>query len=236
MRPKIVFSSCLTGEAVRYDGGSAETPFTLKLLNFSEPVKVCPEVGIGLGVPREKVIVWEGGLHQPSTSLDLTQKMEEFSRSFLGSLKEVDGFLLKSKSPSCGVSRTKTYKDKEGKVFKGFGRGMFARAVLEAFPYLPVEDELRLFRYHLRLHFLIRVFGSALIREEGPEVAHDIFSDALRVLSPGLEKRMRREKSGKTYRELFLRAFSRRPPLSLLLELAGKVVPQELLYPPDRLP
>ena len=239
-RPRIVFSSCLTGDKVRYDGGSAENEFTLKLLEFSEPVKVCPEVSIGLGVPREKIVVYfdgkRPGVFQPSTGLDLTSRLSEFSEGFLMSLSEVDGFLLKAKSPSCGLSRTRTYRDREGRVFRGLGKGLFALKVLEAFPHLPAGDELMLADRRRRLHFLFRVFGLARIREGDIDDFHSLISQTAKVLSPRLERRMREERDRRVYRDLFLRVFSKPPTLRVLEELCSLLVPEELLYSPYRLP
>ncbi|MDQ7037904.1 MAG: DUF523 domain-containing protein [Aquificota bacterium] len=239
-RPRVVFSSCLTGERVRYDGGSAENEFTLKLLKFSEPVRVCPEVSIGLTVPRDRIIVYSDGesyrVFQPSTGLDLTSRLVGFSEEFLSSLPQIDGFLLKAKSPSCGLSRTRTYRDREGRVFKGLGKGLFALKVLESFPDLPAEDEIRLRERRRRLHFLFRVFGLARIREGDLDEFHELISMTARVLSPRLESRMRRERDRRTYRELFLKVFADPPPEGVLEDLCGLLVPEELLYSPYRLP
>ncbi len=239
-RPRILFSSCLTGDRVRYDGRSAETEFTVKLLRFSEPLKVCPEVSLGLGVPRGRIVVHiedgSPGLFQPSTGRDLTGEILNFSRSFLDGLPEVDGFLLKSKSPSCGVSRTKTFCDREGKRFRSLGRGLFASEVLKRFPLHPVADEVQLSDFRRRLHFLFRVFGLARIREEDIENLHEVISPAVYMVSQRMERLMRKERRREIYRNLFLKVFSKPPPLSLLEELCSLLVPKELLDPPDRLP
>jgi uncharacterized protein YbbK (DUF523 family) len=239
-KPKVLFSACLTGDKVRYDGGSAETPFTLKLAEFCEVLKVCPEVGVGLGVPRDRIIVhFEEGpprVFCPSTGEDLTARILSFAEEFAGNLTEVDGVLLKSKSPSCGLSRTKTYRDREGRRFRGLGKGLFAVRLLELLPNLPAADELMLRDYRTRLHFLLRTFGSAHIREGDLERFHRIVSTSAYVISPRLEKAMRRERDRSRYRELFLRVFSRAPSLRALREMCGLLVPQELLDPPHRLP
>ncbi len=169
-KPKLVISACLKGEFVRYDGGTVKDPFVEKFLKYCEPIGVCPELAIGLGVPRPKVLIyWKDGsprLFQPSTQKDLTQEMLRFSNEFLSSLPEVDGFLLKGKSPSCGVSNsTLSYKDPEGKIFSHRTKGLFAREVLEKFQDLPVEDEKRLKDEHIRKHFLTRLFSLARLRE-----------------------------------------------------------------------
>lgn len=168
-RPRIVVSACLNLKPVRYNGQEVRDEFVLKLLPYCEVIEVCPEVAIGLGVPRDKIIVYKRnnsfGLSQPSTGLELTNRMESFSKEFLSSLKEVDGFLLKSKSPSCGVSNTKVYKDSQGKEFYSKGKGLFAIRALESFESLPIEDEGRLKNKDLREHFLTRLFSLADMRE-----------------------------------------------------------------------
>ncbi|MDW8294911.1 MAG: DUF523 and DUF1722 domain-containing protein [Aquificaceae bacterium] len=168
-KPRIVVSACLNLKPVRYNGQEVRDEFVLKLLPYCEVLEVCPEVAIGLGVPRERVIVYRRensfGLSQPSTGLELTEKMESFAETFLKTLQGVDAFLLKSKSPSCGVSNTKVYRDPEGREFHSKGRGLFALKVLDRFEYLPVEDEGRLKDKEIREHFLTRLFSVAELRE-----------------------------------------------------------------------
>lgn len=161
-------SACLDLQPVRYNGEVVKDPFAIKLKEYCKIISVCPEVSIGLGVPRDKVILQKTEslrLIQPTTGRDLTQLMLSFSKEFLNNLDTVDGFLLKSKSPSCGVSNTKIYKDVYGKEFYGRGKGLFATQVLERFELLPVEDEGRLKNRGLREHFLIRLFAIADLRE-----------------------------------------------------------------------
>lgn len=167
-KPRIVYSACLNSEPVRYDGGIIKDTFALKLKEYCEIITVCPEVSIGLGVPREKIIVYieenKLGVYQPKTGINLTAKMLNFSEEFLNTLPEIDGFLLKSKSPSCGLSNTIIYKDKEGKIFHSKGMGIFAQKVLEKFPYIPAEDEGRLRNPEIRERFLTRIFALSDLR------------------------------------------------------------------------
>ena len=162
-KPTIVLSACLDLQPVRYNGEVVRDEFVIRLRNYCNVVPVCPEVSIGLGVPRDKIIVYvkDGQFRvcQPSTGRDLTQDLYNFSKNFLKNLKEVDGFLLKSKSPSCGVSNTTVYKDFEGKEFHGKGKGIFALEVLNAFNDLPVEDEGRLKNPAIRDQFLTHIFA-----------------------------------------------------------------------------
>lgn len=164
IKPKIVLSQCFS-KPVRYNGGRVWDDFIEKLKNYVCVLEVCPEVGMGLGIPRERLIVMQRGeekiLFQPDTGRDFTEAIKRFSQEFVEKLPEVDGFILKAKSPSCGVGSTKLYK--EGVVVKKT-YGFFSAFIKEAFPFLPLEDEGRLRDPELRDHFLTRVFAYAELR------------------------------------------------------------------------
>ena len=164
-KPKILISKCFF-EPVRYDGGTISDPFVDKLKNYIEPITFCPEVVLGLGIPRPRILIVKikatERLIQPETGRDLTEDMIKVCKSALTEFKEVDGFLLKAKSPSCGVKSTKLYQN--DKVI-GKTSGFFARLVEKNFPHLPLEDEGRLKDFKIRDHFLIRIFAFAELRE-----------------------------------------------------------------------
>ncbi len=168
-KPNIVISKCINIEAVRYDGGIVDNEFAKILGSYVNYITVCPEVSIGLSVPRDPIVIIKENnsykLYQPKTNLNLTDKMEEFSNKFLDSLIDIDGFLLKSKSPSCGVSGTKIFDDLYSDKPIEEGRGFFAQKALEKFGYLAIEDELSLKIIEIRHHFLIKVFAFAEFRE-----------------------------------------------------------------------
>ena len=122
--PRVVVSRCLNFEACRYNGEVIPNRFLRALEPHVELLMVCPEVEIGLGTPREPVrlislsgSVGDLQLVQPSTERDLTNKMAGFAARFLSSLKEIDGFVLKSASPSCGIKDTRHYSSSEGGGF-----------------------------------------------------------------------------------------------------------------------
>lgn len=168
-RPKIVISKCINLEAVRYNGGIIKDEFAERLGKFVEFIPVCPEVEIGLGVPREPISLKrdESGtvrVFRPATGEDFTEKMEHFSRNFIENLKDIDGFLLKAKSPSCGVKDTLLY-DSSGKRVISKTSGIFAQIAMNFFPWAPVEDEGRLRDFWIRYHFLSRIFAFADLRE-----------------------------------------------------------------------
>ncbi|WP_447977410.1 YbgA family protein [Candidatus Nitrospira bockiana] len=161
---RIGISRCLLGEPVRYDGGHKRDAFlTGALSRYVEWVPVCPEVEAGLGVPREPMQL-VGRATAPrlitiDTGLDRTRTMERFARRRLSELgaMELSGYVFKKDSPSCGVERVRVY-NAHG-VPSRTGVGVFARAFMERFPLIPVEDEGRLNDPELRENFLERVFA-----------------------------------------------------------------------------
>lgn len=168
-KPRVVLSECLELAAVRYNAQTIRAPIVTQLQGHVELVPVCPEVGMGLGVPRDpiRLVQLEGGvgLYQPAADWDLTAEMARFAGGFLDGLDEVDGFLLKSRSPSCGIKDVKVYGGPGPDASPaGKDSGRFAAAVLERFPELPVEDEGRLTNAAIRQHWLTRVFAQAALR------------------------------------------------------------------------
>jgi|RifOxyA3_1023885.scaffolds.fasta_scaffold01810_7 uncharacterized protein YbgA (DUF1722 family)/uncharacterized protein YbbK (DUF523 family) len=167
-KPIVVVSKCLTFAACRYNGlmvGSETVEALKKHLDF---IPVCPEVEIGLGIPRQPIRVIDGKgetrLVQPSSGLDVTKKMLDFSREYLTNLKEVDGFLLKSRSPSCGIKDVKFYAGPGHPAPLGKAQGFFGKAVLDRFPEAAVEDEARLENFSIREHFFTKLFALADLR------------------------------------------------------------------------
>jgi uncharacterized protein YbgA (DUF1722 family) len=97
-------------------------------------------------------------LVQPATKSDVTDKMYKFCATFLHKIHEIDGFILKSRSPSCGIKEVKIYPRLEKSAALKKGSGFFGSAVLRRFPNLPIEDEGRLRNFIIREHFLKRLF------------------------------------------------------------------------------
>jgi hypothetical protein len=104
-------------------------------------------------------------LYQPSTQRDLTTEMGVFAERFLSGLPPVDGFLLKNRSPSCGISDVKVYATASAPASSGKRAGMFGQSVIERFSDLAVEDEGRLRNVRIREHFLMKLFALAALRE-----------------------------------------------------------------------
>ena len=167
-KPIIVISKCINIASVRYNGGIIKDDFVEKLMQFIEVIPVCPEVEIGMPIPREIVILYKENnqikMVEPKSKTDSTEKMDKFSYNFLKKLTKVDGFILKSKSPSCGLKDTKIYKENLKEVINYRGNGLFASKVMECFSNLPVETENRLKNYWIRRDFLIKVFSLAELR------------------------------------------------------------------------
>jgi uncharacterized protein YbbK (DUF523 family)/uncharacterized protein YbgA (DUF1722 family) len=163
-RIRLGISACLLGDEVRYDGGHKRDPFLTKALGpLVEWVKVCPEVEVGMGTPREPIrLVDEGGvirLRAVKSAVDHTASMTAYAAKKASALAGEDlcGFVLKKDSPSCGMTRVKVYRESGPGERRGVG--LFARALLERFPDLPIEDEGRLHDPALRDNFLERIFA-----------------------------------------------------------------------------
>ena len=137
-RLRIGISRCLVGEQVRHDGGHKRDDVLLDALSrYVEWVPVCPEVEVGLGTPREPMRL-AGDPRAPrlitiNTGVDHTDAMNRFARQRVRELEALDlsGYIFKADSPSCGIKTQE-------------GVGLFARAFMEHFPRIPVEEEGRL--------------------------------------------------------------------------------------------
>jgi uncharacterized protein YbgA (DUF1722 family)/uncharacterized protein YbbK (DUF523 family) len=167
---RIGISTCLLGQNVRYDGGHKRDAFLVETFGrFVEWVPVCPEVEVGLGTPRESMrLVKKDGdvrLLTGKSGVDHTAAMRRFAVRRVAALGRLDlcGYVLKKDSPSCGMERVKVY-DPGGGMPAKTGRGLFAEALLDAYPLLPVEEEGRLNDPALRESFVERVFAYRRLR------------------------------------------------------------------------
>lgn len=143
--------------------------FVDKLKDYVEYKTVCPEVEIGLGIPRDTLrLVLEKDkiiLYQPATGKEYTKQMDEYSIKCLDSLEEVDGFILKGRSPSCGIKDVKVYLGKEKTTGAIKGVGIFASQVMKKYPLLAIEEEGRLTNFRVREHFLTKIYIMFKFRE-----------------------------------------------------------------------
>jgi uncharacterized protein YbbK (DUF523 family) len=159
-------STCLLGERVRYDGAHKRDAIVCDVLGrFVEWVPVCPELESGLGVPRPPLRLVRDGddvrLVEVASGRDRTRVVEHWAAARLRSLRALDlcGYVLKKDSPSCGLARVTVY-DQSGQPARS-GSGLFARALLAAFPDLPLIEEAELHDRALREQFLERAFAYA---------------------------------------------------------------------------
>jgi len=167
-KPRVVFSRCLGFDHCRWNGGTISEPLVEQIKPYVEAITICPEVGVGLGVPREPIRMvgdeTTQRLVQPGTGLDVTEKMRAFSTRFLNGLKQPDGFILKYASPSCGPRDVKLYVNEKRGAASIKTSGMFAAAMTSAHPFAVTEDEGRIKSFDIRHHFLTRLFARARFR------------------------------------------------------------------------
>jgi len=160
---RIGISSCLLGNEVRWNSGHKLDKYLAHTLGqFVEYVPVCPEVEAGFGVPRESFRL-VGVPDSPrlvtfKSKTDHTDRMVTWAKKRVRELEKEDlcGFIFKSDSPSSGMIRVKVYNEK-GMPHK-IGIGIFARAFMEHFPLIPVEDDGRLNNPLIRENFILKIF------------------------------------------------------------------------------
>lgn len=157
-------SSCLIGNNVRYNGGNCHKSYiTGVYANYFDYKVVCPEVAAGLGVPRVTLFLVEDiqknilAVKTNKTHEDVTDKIKQAVERLISNLDTVYGFILKAKSPSCGVQTARVFGEDHG--YTGLkADGLFVRALKEYDPLLPIEDDGKLMDKSLRDHFLRKVF------------------------------------------------------------------------------
>jgi len=158
---RIGISSCLLGETVRFDAGHKRNAFVSGVLaDWFEFVPFCPEIEIGLGVPREaiRLVRLADGIRCVGTkteSLDVTEDLEGIADKQAAWHETLCGYILKKGSPSCGMERVRIY---DGNIPDRTGVGLYARRLMQNFPELPVEEEGRLEDSVLRENFIQRVY------------------------------------------------------------------------------
>ena len=169
-RIRVGVSACLLGQEVRWNGAHKRDWYLVRTLGRCfEWVPVCPEVELGLGIPREPIRL-EGDPAAPrlvarDSRVDLTLRMETFVARRVEALAALDlcGCILKSESPTCGMERVRVHGPAAGRAPRGVG--IFARALMRRLPLLPVEEEGRLHDPALRDSFIERVFALRRLRD-----------------------------------------------------------------------
>lgn len=161
-RIQLGISSCLLGENVRFDGGHKRDEFLQKTLGAHvDWVMVCPELEVGMGVPREPVNLRDavGGplMLGRKSKTDWTAPMNAWTAERVATLPVLHGFVLKKDSPSCGPIGVRVYRETGQPSRKGVG--LWARKLMDSFPLLPVIDEGRLHDPGLRENFVEKIFA-----------------------------------------------------------------------------
>lgn len=246
---RIGISSCILGREVRFDGGHKLDRFIRDTLGaYVEFVPVCPEVEIGLGVPRETLRLVRGTSGQtlliaPKSGTSHTTKMLKYSSKKVSELRNLElcGFIAQRGSPSCGMERVKLYPAKEGGAPNKDGRGLFTQVLMERLPLLPIEEIGRLNDPPLRENFIERVFAYRRLRQlfAGRWALRDLVSfqanEKLLLMAHGdyrtsgrlvaKAKGMPRKELREEYERLFLTVLTRRTTLrkhvNVLQHIAG---------------
>lgn len=163
-KPKIAISACLLGAEVRFNGGHKESRLCSQALSeHFDFVALCPEVAIGLGIPRQPIrLVGDPAMPQAvgsvDSTLDVTHALHDYGASMAATHTDICGYIFMQKSPSCGLERVKVYQD-GGRPAELSGRGIYANAFCAAHPDLPAEEDGRLNDPVLRENFLTRVYA-----------------------------------------------------------------------------
>jgi len=165
MRPLLAVSSCLLGQAVRYDGSDKHQVWlTHELAKQVDFQPLCPEMAIGLGVPRPAIHLCEQdgqirllGVMNPSD--DFTLRMQQHALAMVEQLRDISGYIFKSKSPSCGIDNVKLI-DSQGQLSRK-GVGVYSELIRQHLPDVPIIDEQGLKNKSARTRFLQQVFEHA---------------------------------------------------------------------------
>lgn len=163
-KPKIVVSECLYGTKCRYDGQGYNDKVIQSLKDYVDIQTVCPELAIGLSIPREPIRIEmnkeneEYRLIDYNSKNDYTNQMTEFSEEFINGLDDIDGFILKSRSPTCGLKDAKVYYCGNKCSIRSNENGFFSQKIIDKYDYLPIENEGRLKNYNIRDNFFNRIF------------------------------------------------------------------------------
>lgn len=158
-------SACLLGEQVRFDGGHKRLAFAVEELSpWVRFEHVCPEMAIGLPVPRPALRLVQ--TQEGDTALrfsnqsegDLTQDMTQFAHKRIRAFEHLCGYIVCAKSPSCGMERVRVYDEGSNNNRKA-GRGIYTDILMQTYPWLPVEEDGRLNDPMIRENFVERIYA-----------------------------------------------------------------------------
>ncbi|MBO9491174.1 DUF1722 domain-containing protein [Endozoicomonas sp. G2_1] len=160
-------SACLMGQEVRFDRSHKKSNFCVNELGKHVQYKsYCPEVAIGLPVPRATIRQTRIGdndsniikVSRPDGSGDVTDALTEYGQNVATKIDDLSGFIFTAKSPSCGMERVKVYYQ-HGKGASSDGVGLFAKEIMAANPLLPCEESGRLNDPLIKENFVLRVYA-----------------------------------------------------------------------------
>lgn len=167
--PTLIVSKCINNNPCRYDGSSSPCEYLNTLSQYINIIEICPEQAIGLNTPRNPIrLVGSKENHDlimPGTNEILTNKMKSFCNIFKEEYSSLDGFLLKSRSPSCGINDVKIYSSSEKGPCIAKGKGIFGEFIVNNFINIPIEDDGRLNNFSIRENFFTRIFTIASFKE-----------------------------------------------------------------------
>lgn len=223
-KPKILISKCLDGEKCRYDGQGYNDKVIQLLKNYVDIQTVCPEVSIGLSTPRNPIRIEkhkqkeEYKLIDYSSKNDYTNQMTEFAEEFISNLDDIDGFILKSKSPSCGIKDVKVYYHGNKCSINNNASGFFSQKIMDKYDYLPIENEGRLRNYNIRDNFFTKIFFINNLKnceniidfhEKNLLLLESYSKDLLDEINEVLNENKSSEELESSYKEKILFAFSK---------------------------
>ncbi|WP_294406766.1 DUF523 and DUF1722 domain-containing protein [uncultured Clostridium sp.] len=161
-KPKLIISRCLNSEKCRYDGNGFDDKIISLIRDYVDIETVCPESDIGLPMPRDPIRIEKDEdsyrLIQTKTNRDYSDMMTEFAEEFVSGIDDIDGFILKSRSPTCGIKDVKIYPKGKKCSIKNNGTGFFSAKVINKYTDIPIENEGRLKNYEIRDEFLTKIF------------------------------------------------------------------------------
>lgn len=247
-KPQLGVSACLLGQPVRFDGGHKKSRFLLDdCASFFQLHPVCPEVEMGMGIPRPVIQLRKTEqqvklVFSKNPEHDLTQDMQLFSQQRISDFDQLDGFVFKKDSPSCGPQRVPVF-DAESGMRQRNGIGIFARTFMQMHPLVPVEDEGRLNDKAIRENFLERVYAHYRWRNiehaetnlAGFQDFHQNYKLILMAKSPAVSRELGQlvAKAGRKnlpqirqqYIEIFMRVMQNRPTpgqqVNVLMHILG---------------
>ncbi|WP_027635701.1 YbgA family protein [Clostridium butyricum] len=161
-KPKLIISKCLNSEKCRFDGQGYDDKVISLLRDYVDIETVCPETSIGLSIPRNPLRIEKDSdvnrLIEAKSNVDYTYQMCEFAEEFINGMDDIDGFILKSRSPSCGIKDVKVYPKSQKCSISKNATGIFSSKVIEGMSNIPIENEGRLKNYNIRDEFLTKIF------------------------------------------------------------------------------